>query len=596
MSVEPPSSPSDPIWTRLPLLLVVAAVVRAVAFARWAAWPGSSVWIVDTAWHARLAMAIRGGDLAAGTETWVVTPGPAWLYAVSGWLGAEGPLAQAGVQLLIGVVSVAPVWFLARDLGGARAAGAAGWLAALSGPLIFQDLSLLSVSPSVIGLALAGRAAVTGKHPVAGGFGLGAAAWMRPNLLLVLPMVLAVAAGRGRRTLGWMALGAGLALAPGLVRNLVVGGEAVPLAANGGYNLALSHAPGLRQNLIAAVDAPTNLDGILAAARAEPERALGHPVKPGEADRWWQREAFHGIAADPEGFVLRTLGRAWLVVGALDTQDHRAWHAHRRDRFGWLPDPAVLLPGLALLGLFSLPRRRALEMAALLGACVGSVALFVLFERYRLPFLALVLPLAGVGLVRLVERPRLAAVVLVVGFAASFDPFRGRLVLPWSVGPVPSTLEVEGVRREAGELAAVGGALVEEGRLAEAIPMYERALQIVPERPDLAQSLAALLLRADRADEAVRVAQALAERFPTDPRRALLSCSVQLQAERLGAREACERARLLDPRSAAAWYQAGMARWAAGDADGATEAVVRALRLDPDLPGARAALAELTGR
>ena len=199
-------------------------------------------------------------------------------------------------------------------------------------------------------------------------------------------------------------------------------------------------------------------------------------------------------------------------------------------------------------------------------------------------------------IVEMLRRPRLALVVLLVGIAGSVDPFKRRVVLPWPVLGATSSLEAEGGRREQAELAASASALVEAGRAPDAIPLLERAIFLVPERFELAQNLASLYLEAGRKQDAVRLTEAMRDRFPTDPRRALLVCSVTLQAGDSGALSACEAAKRLAPRSAAAWWQVGMARWAAGDRSGAEEAVVRALRIDPSLPGGREALAAIRGR
>ncbi|MFZ5477714.1 MAG: tetratricopeptide repeat protein, partial [Myxococcota bacterium] len=390
-------------------------------------------------------------------------------------------------------------------------------------------------------------------------------------------------------------LGVALAIAPATARNRIAGGEWALLSANGGYNLALAHPPGLAANLPPVTAG--NLDEIGARARTEASRALGRPVTTGEADRWWRAEAFRRVGEDPGGFVSRTLRRAALAAGALDVQDHRAWHAHRRDRLGWLPDPTLLIPGLALWGLWVGRGRREVRIAALLYAAgLASVALFLVVDRYRLVLYAITLPLAGVGLAGL--RPVAIPLVLAVAGLASVEPFRGKVYLPPILaGPlgVASTLAAEGTVREVDELSNVGFAFARDGRPAEALPVYARALELDPGEPGLAKEAAAAAVAAG---EPLRAATWLGEarrRNPRDPDLALVTCGVLLRIPTLaqGARSTCEAARTLAPGSAAAWWQAGMARWQLGLLDEAEAAIREALRLDPGLPDGERALATL---
>ena len=395
------------------MVLPLAALARVAAWGEWSQTPLASVAVLDPAWHRALGERIAAGDWAAGSTTWMVSPGPAWLAAAGSILGLGSVTAGAAVQLTIGVGAVEVVRRLGLRAGGPAAAAVAGWAAALSGPWIFHDLALLTVSPAALGLGLAvagvlraGEAHIGeddgGPHEglsagllVAAGLALAGAAWFRPNLLLVAP-ALALASGfhaaSGRRCGGGtppphdsehalepdapplpalventllpraarfaragllVALGVFLGLSPALVRNRIVGGEWVLLSANAGANLAMAQAPGLDANFPPGGTAVGNLDVLAQRTVEEASRALGRSVRPAEADAWWRAKAVAGIWTEPGAAAWRTLRRFGLALGSIDVQDHQAYHAQRARRtvLGWLPDVAFLLPGLSLAGL-----------------------------------------------------------------------------------------------------------------------------------------------------------------------------------------------------------------------------------------------------
>lgn len=578
-------------------MLAAAVVVRVAAWWVWSRWPGGDTAIVDAAWHDELARAWLAGT--ASPKPWTVAPGVAVLLAVGHVVGLGQPIAQAGLQAAWGVGAVMAVWALGRRLGGPEngvvTGAAAGWLAALCGPVVFQDLSLLGVSPAIAALAGAMLLALRPgwRAALLAGVLLGLGAWLRPNFLLMAP-VLGLVAGR---RLPLVALGVALALAPATIRNKVVGEEWVLLSANGGYNLAYAHPPGLTSNLPHYVDRPLNLGEIGDVSWQMASEGLGHPATVVEADRWWRGEALRRIGEDRVGFFRRTLQRAALVVSALDVQDHRAWHAHRRDRFGWLPDPSLLLPGLAAWGLWVGRKRRDVQLTALLlVAGVASLALFLVVDRYRLPLYALLLPLAGLGLADL--RRAAIPVVVGVGLLASVEPFRGELLLPPLLAEplgLRSTLDAEGRVREVDELASVAVAFAREGRPSDALRYYTEALELDPGHPRLTMQAASAALAAGQPMRAATWLGEARRLHPKDAELAFVACGVLLRVPEQArvARSTCEAARTLAPTNAAAWWQAGLARWQLGLRDQAEEAMGQAMRLDPTLPGGAEGLAQL---
>ena len=175
----------------------------------------------------------------------------AFVAAVHRTLGsnyADVLTAQAVVASLLAPLML----LLVTRVAGTRAGVVAGILSALSPPLassaalLTPDALTALVAVVVALLACCARDAryrVRAAWLVAAGVAGGAATWLRPNFLLLAP-VLAVAIpvvfGRSRKTRAWplaLAVAAMAVVAPITIRNLRVYGEFVPVSINGGIVL-----------------------------------------------------------------------------------------------------------------------------------------------------------------------------------------------------------------------------------------------------------------------------------------------------------------------------------------------------------------------
>jgi 4-amino-4-deoxy-L-arabinose transferase-like glycosyltransferase len=172
-----------------------------------------------------------------------------FLAAVYAVLGRSFFLVQL-VQNLLGAAAPLLVLKLGERLVGWRVGLVAGWLSALSAHLAYTTNLILAdaLCPLPLLLALVLLAPGADHRPagvlslLGAGASLGAAAWLRPNVLLLGPFLAAalVLAGRGRRRLFDAALVAAASLAvvaPITLRNWIVYREFVPVSINGGITL-----------------------------------------------------------------------------------------------------------------------------------------------------------------------------------------------------------------------------------------------------------------------------------------------------------------------------------------------------------------------
>ncbi len=515
------------------LLLALALVVRGALWVEWRAWPGARVAVLDPSWHLAFAERVLSGDLDGGDRTWVVAPGLGFLFALAGALGGAGTAAPALLLLGFDLLAVEAVRRLGERAAGPWAGALAGLTVALAPNLPFHALTLLGPSPPLALLALAGLLALGsgGRAALGSGVLLGLSCYLRPNQLLLLPVLALVAAWpegaaaptrAGGRRAAAVALGLGLALLPGLARNLWASGDAVAISANGGANLYMAHEPGSWSVQLTPPPVANNLDAMTTWLHQEAERGLGRALSPGEADAWWRARALENIQQDWNGALQRTAARLYVALATWSQHDHYAYDAHRREQrlLGALPDPSWLLPGLALVGarlLWRAGRRR--ELALLGGLVLGlalSLAPFGVVERYRLPGWAGLVPLAACGLTLGLARPRELLWAPAISLLLSSDPFVGRLVLPdlLAGGPALSWSQHAGVEREAAEASNVGAALARSGEPALALDFYARAVSLDDRRLADQTTRAGLLLALGRAEEAARDLQALVAKHP----------------------------------------------------------------------------------
>ncbi len=303
----------------------------------------------------------------------------------------------------------------------------------------------------------------------------------RGNFLLVAPLLflwigIGLATREGRKAimpLAALVIGCVSVLSAVAARNLAVSGELTLTTAQGGVNFWVGNYRenkwGVGRDPDFAIRSPEFERGDFL---AEAERRTGKKLTDSQMSRFWFKEGLREIAADPALSAARFLRKSLLTVNFHEVSDNLNYDFFRQEYSFMLrlPLPAFWLAGpFGLAGLALASRRKKGGFLALyLGSYFVTLLLFYVVNRYRAPLVPVLLVFAAYGVIEfarsLRERDRRAMAlylaVLVAAGAIGFPRWRRpSFDVSWQ---------------------KVGNAMSREGRWAEAIDAYERALSINP--------------------------------------------------------------------------------------------------------------------
>lgn len=494
-------------WTPLLAVALVAALVRVWVALDATDAPFWSVPIVDEIAYMQMSeRMVLGQDPPYGA--YYMTPGYAWFLAALVGLGAQLPAVKI-VQLGLGVLNAVLVFALGRRWFDTRVGVVAGLLWAVAPTVLLHEILILKPTLTVfLALAALWIVARDGAGVVAwtlGGLLLGAAATVRGEMLVVGLGLVVGALIAARREFppaprpGWAPVLGLLALlavvAVPTAQNLARGGGFVVIAYSGGPNFYIGNHDGADGSYLplrpGRSDATVEEDDAVRLAREESPLALDAAG----VSRFWWRQGLDWWAREPLDAVSLTLKKAVLLWGAWEGNDVHSLPIAGR----WiaaLDNPVVrpwLIFPLALAGLVFLRpwRGRWPLVVFLLGSWIALVPFFV-FERFRLPMMAVATVLAAAAVIRGLDAWRAGHRQVVAAAALATVAVGGLLALP-SVPRDESALHVN-----------VGSMLLQQSRWEEALREFDAVRQESPGAKRVEINRATALDRLGRSDEAMR--------------------------------------------------------------------------------------------
>ncbi|MFZ1946060.1 MAG: tetratricopeptide repeat protein [bacterium] len=576
----------------------------------------------------------HSGDWSGGPAVYFQPPLFTYFLAALYKVAGHDLLLPRLVQIVLGGLTAATVFLVARRVFSERASWIAGLSTACYGLLIFYQGELLSPTLTVslyVALLLALFSVVRdrpGWRWVGPGAILGLGALATANVLATVPVFWMWVALRGRRrnwsprqiavTAAAFTLGVCAAVAPVTVRNWVVRHQVVPISSNAGLNFYLGNSGDY--------DAKVGLR-----PGAEWEDLMNLPLRAGaqresEMSSFYFAEARKYIRSHPGQYLRLVARKVYLFLRGDELLRNQEIYPFR----GYSPVLKVLLwkvelpggaglafPFGALLPLawpgvvLALKRRHgeALLLAAFAAVYSLTVVAFFVTARYRVPVVIPLILLAAYGLAEwrgVWHAPRLrtaaAAGLVGLGLLANWNPGRMSAGMnPDAYYSLAATYAAQGdlagaeryykktLELDPGDAAAWLNLGLEvyqqQGRLEAAEACYRRALSLKPGYAlaifDLA-CLAEVRGRISEAESLYREAINLDPLMP-GPHRNLAVLALS-RGDNVGARNLYRQAHRLAPRDATALVGLGVTTFVLDGLGPAEEFFDRALELEPDNP------------
>jgi tetratricopeptide (TPR) repeat protein len=395
------------------LIAILALAIRLIFLAGASHHPVQTRLELDPAIHDANAWAIATGqDPEPGPyfRAPLYTRFVALVYSVAG----HSPGAVRIAQALLGALTAMLLGWIAFMLWGARAGWIAAALAAVYPPLVFFTGELVSatleVALTALAMALLLRAGERPRSPwiaAAAGLALALSAITRPTVLPFAAVAAVWLLWRGAGTKA-VALYAAAALSLPLAvtaRNAIVGKDAVFIASQGGINFYIGNhegadgttpdVPGEGSGITATHDAPARIASA----------AAGKPLRASEVSAYWFRRGLAFWTARPAA-ALRLFGRKILLAWNRRELPNLVDQQFFAPAYSWLYRFPVW-PGFAVLAPIALAaawpeRRRSGLLLLYLSVTTAITAAFFVCDRFRLPLVVGVIPLAAVGIDRMV--------------------------------------------------------------------------------------------------------------------------------------------------------------------------------------------------
>jgi len=571
------------------------------------------------------ARAIASGDWL-GSEVFFRAPLYPYLLGAQFVVFRGSLLAARLFQAALGACLPLALYHLGRRVFGEREGIIAGAAAACYPFFIYFTNDLLIVSLAtllnvllLLAVARADDRPTDGRWFVAGLL-LGLSAIARPNVLVFAPLLFVWMWLRARdataprmvgaaRRLVLVALGAVVVVLPVTVRNYAVGRDFVPIASQGGINFFIGNNPSADGASAMLPILGTNWEYEDAVEFAEGEE--GRRLKPSEVSSFWYRKGREFIVGTPgqaAGLYLKKLVLFWdrYEIGSNKDIYHFGGLSSVFRSLSWLNFLAVA--PLALLGMLVTVRRRpgASLVTLFVLSYMGSVLVFFVNARFRLPTVPVLILLAAAGATWLLDRlrsrdmrPLLGGLALLVlsGLFVHVD-FYGTHVdehphTHYTIGLAHASggeyeLAVEEYRRAiemwpdyASAYDAMGRALEHLGRDAEALEAYSAASERAPGVADGPLHAGILSLRLGRMGPGIDWLREATRRDPLSAEAHFYLGSTLAGEGRLSeAEESLRQAVAAEPGFTEAWNTLGRVLEDTGRPREALEAYERAIRLD----------------
>jgi 4-amino-4-deoxy-L-arabinose transferase-like glycosyltransferase len=525
----------------MPLLFIAAGALalRLVFLIQLRSTPFFSNFFSDSLLYLNAARSILDGSVEP--KAFFLSPLYPYIIAAVMRIAGSADLPLRLLQCMLGSLTVAGAYLLAKELFSRNAAIMTALVAAVYAPLVYYDNAVL-IEPWVtacaifhmIFLAKALRGGLV-RHAAMAGVLFGLLCVFRANTLLFAFPFAALAITRRKklpagRFIAVYLAACMVAILPWTIRNAVVEGVFAPVTASGGFNFYAGNNPATE----GLYRIPENVD-----PAADPngerfaEAETGRDLTSSEVSTFWFSRSMRWIKDDPIRYMSLLGRKILLFFHPSEIEQLGLGMAFFRDRYPTVLDllpvcfPVLLL--FSILG-FTFAVRNRVDIAApasFLAAYAIATALFFVNGRLRLPVIPIMIAVAAYGAEQLWIAARLrnrtaflAAVpvsVIAAGLIAFVQPsysptfeeeFNRLGQIAFDGGDfVQAQAHFERSMREKEQTRTVvnlANALAAQGKAEAARPLYERAIARDPSQYLAYFNLGNLCIQQNDASSAVR--------------------------------------------------------------------------------------------
>lgn len=430
------------------------------------------------------------------------------------------------IQMIIGLASIVLLYLLAKKYFSERTALLSAFLFSFYGTAIFFESKFLPETLAIFVnlfflLVLAHSHTQSSKKRKLSrnsllwisGILLGVSCLIRPNMLLLLPLVLlwllfakstreksegiAEREKFARRSVkaSLFLLGCLLIILPVTLRNYIESGDLVPISLNGGITFAQGNNPYAKGIYTPLPGFSGDIFHQRQEERYYAQAEEGRTLSDAEVSTFWFRKGWDFIKEKPSQWLLLELKKLFYF---LDNYEHTLEYSYPVERahlniISILPFGLVI--SLALLGLFtSFPWKGKGPLLYYLFVQFVTVLMFYMSSRYRLPAVPILCLFSGVGVSFLIDLYKkksqlkivLSLLCIVVISTVSFV----------KIGDV---YDLE----EASAYGNLGTAFNASGMLQDALSSFERQIELDPESAYALFNIGVVLSKMGKEGEAV---------------------------------------------------------------------------------------------
>lgn len=495
-------------WIALGIILFAATALGVICVALFSNSPFFNLPIIDEEAYVRWADEIVAGDWI-GHKVFYQDPLYPYFLAVIFEVFGRSFLLVRLLQVVMGTLSVAVVFLMARKLLADQPALLAAGIMALYQGLYFFELQILKETMIIL---ISGASCLLGvmaadqpnrkRTWLVLGISLGLLTLLRGNFQALLPflVVWAVFAEKGatvpHRLLraALLLLGLALIIVPVTVRNYKIGGEFVLTTSQGGANFYLGNNELANGRYVTLPFVRANPEWEAGDFKKEAEKRAGHQLTPSQVSSFWFHESWEWWKAHPDRAVKLLFHKARLMIHQHEIPDNHSLYLTRQ-----VFVPALylallgfgLLWGPAALGIAVSRRERKTWYPALFAVLYAlSIIPFFIVDRYRLAVVPAMAVFAAACLVWL-NRKWKAQDTRALWMAA------GAILAALALGLLPNS---ESRAPMGMEYYLLGNAYLKTDHPREAIPWYDQAVKTLPENKDVVRNREEAMLRINSGD------------------------------------------------------------------------------------------------